>query len=169
MAICAAAAPIRRLSVPSSAPPPWRRGEKQMSTNVEDKGLSRLHFLQASGAMVFAFSMPVALQAGTARAAGTSTGLYPTPDPTKLDSWLAIAPDGSVTVYCGAVDLGSGVQTGMAQIAAEELDVAFDQVTVINSDTTLVPDQGVTAGSRAIYIAGRTIRQVAADARAVLL
>src|SRR5579864_6798675 len=101
MAICAAAAPIRRLSVPSSAPPPWRRGEKQMSTNGEDKGLSRRTFLQASGALVFAFSLPVALHAGTARAAGKAAGLYPEPDPTRLDSWLAIAPDGSVTVHCG--------------------------------------------------------------------
>src|SRR5579863_7813749 len=164
MAICAAAAPIRRLSVPSSAPPPWCRGEKQMSTNEEDKGLSRLTFLQASGALIFTFSLPVALKAGTSRAAGTSAGLYPAPDPTRLDSWLAIAADGRVTVYCGKVELGSGVQTGMAQIAAEELDVAFDQVTVINSDTTRVPDQGDTAGSLAIWTAGPTIRQVAADA-----
>src|SRR5579859_11376 len=115
-----------------------------MSANEEDKGLSRLTFLQASGALIFAFSLPVALKAGTAQATSTAVGVYPTPDPTRLDSWLAIAPDGGVTVYCGKVELGSGVQTGMAQIAAEELDVAFDHVTVINNDTTLAPDQGIT-------------------------
>jgi CO/xanthine dehydrogenase Mo-binding subunit len=113
--------------------------------------------------------MPVAVKAGTAWAAGKAAGLCPAPDPSQLDSWLAIAPDGHVTLYCGKVELGGGVQTGMAQIAAEELDVPFTSVTVVSNDTTLAPDQGITAGSFSIWMGGPTIRQVSADARAVLL
>ena len=48
-------------------------------------------------------------------------------DPTSLDSWLAIAPDGTVTVFSGKVDLGTGAETALAQIVAEELDVPFDK------------------------------------------
>ena len=82
---------------------------------------------------------------------------------------LRIDADGRVTVYSGKVDLGTGRATAMAQIAAEELDVPLDRVTVIQGDTALTPDQGVTCGSLSIQSGGMQIRQAAATARQALL
>ena len=90
-------------------------------------------------------------------------------DPTQLDSWLAIAPDGTVTVFTGKVDLGTGVETALAQIVAEELDVPFNQIHMIGLDTAKAIDQGITAGSRTIERGGPQLRQAAAAARQELL
>jgi CO/xanthine dehydrogenase Mo-binding subunit len=87
----------------------------------------------------------------------------------EVDAFLAITADQKVTVYSGKVDLGTGVRTAMAQIAAEELDVDLARVTVIQGDTLLTPDQGLTAGSLSIQVGGMQIRQAAATARQALL
>jgi len=55
----------------------------------------------------------------------------------RLDQWLRFNPDRSVTVYTGKVEIGQGVITAMAQIAAEELDVALSRVRVVAGDTVL--------------------------------
>ena len=60
---------------------------------------------------------------------------------------MRLIPKGRVTVYSGKVDLGTGVRTALAQMAAEELDVPFSRITVVQGDTALTPDQGITAGS----------------------
>ena len=61
----------------------------------------------------------------------------------QLDSWLAVAPDGTVTVFSGKVDLGTGVETALAQIVAEELDVPFNHIHMIGLDTSKAIDQGI--------------------------
>jgi nicotinate dehydrogenase subunit B len=76
---------------------------------------------------------------------------------------------GDVTLYSGKVDLGTGVRTALAQIVAEELDVPFTAVSVIQGDTALTPDQGTTSGSFSIQNGGMQIRQAAATARQALL
>ena len=65
-----------------------------------------------------------------------------------LDSWMAVAQDGNVTVFTGKVELGTGVVTALAQIVAEELDVAFNRVHMDSGDTDKAVDQGVTAASQ---------------------
>ena len=127
--------------------------------------INRRDFFKASGALVVAFSLANVVHTTPARAAVASK-------PVSLDeveSFIAIGQDGKVTVYCGHVDLGTGVQTAIAQISAEELDVPFDRVTVIQGDTALTPDQGITSGSFSIQGAGMQIRQAAATARQALL
>ena len=74
-----------------------------------------------------------------------------------------------VTVFSGKVDLGTGVETALAQIVAEELDVPFKQIKMIGLDTTKAIDQGITAGSRTIERGGPQLRQAAAAARQELL
>ena len=86
-----------------------------------------------------------------------------------VDSFLAIDAKGHVTVYSGKVDLGTGVETALAQIAADELDVPLEYVTVVQGDTALTPDQGPTFGSLSIQIGGVQIRNAAAVARNALL
>src|SRR5262249_50738216 len=88
---------------------------------------------------------------------------------TEVDSFLAIDPQGILTVYSGKVDLGTGVRTALCQIAADELDVPMAKVKLIEGDTALTPDQGKTWGSLTIQIGGVQIRQAAATARGALL
>jgi nicotinate dehydrogenase subunit B len=140
-----------------------------MSTQLDERDVSRLDFLKASGALVLAFSLPVPLQPGSAEAAAVRRGAFAPVNPSQLDAWLAVGTDGTVTVYTGKVELGGGVATGLAQIVAEELDVPLNRVSMVMGDTARTPDQGITAGSQTIAGAGPTLRQVAADARYALL
>src|SRR5215467_3719798 len=127
---------------------------------------TRRQFLKGTGALIVSFNLfpPVTdLFAQAIESVGNA------PDPTQLDSWLAIAPDGTVTVFSGKVDLGTGVETALAQMVAEELDVPFKQVKMASTDTARAIDQGVTAGSRTIERGGPQLRQAAAVARQELL
>ena len=127
--------------------------------------LNRRQFLKGTGALIVSFNLfpPSRLFAQSMVVPGTEA------DPTQLDSWLAIAQDGTVTVYSGKVDLGTGVETALAQIVAEELDVPFNKIHMIGLDTTKAIDQGITAGSRTIERGGPQLRQAAAAARQELL
>lgn len=131
--------------------------------------LSRRQFLKAGGAVVVSFAMPSAFVGSNLDGAGAAPGLDGVPDPARLDSWLAIAQDGSVTVFTGKLELGMGVSTAFAQIVAEELDVPFRSVSFVMGDTARTPDQGGVGGSTSISVGGNPLRQAAAQARGVLL
>jgi CO/xanthine dehydrogenase Mo-binding subunit len=127
--------------------------------------LSRRQFLKTTGGLIVSFKLFPAVSAF----GQTTVGPGIDADPTQLDSWLAVAPDGTITVFSGKVDLGTGVETALAQIVAEELDVPFSRVHMIGLDTTKAIDQGITAGSRTIERGGPQLRQAAAAARQELL
>ena len=74
-----------------------------------------------------------------------------------------------VTIYSGKIDFGTGVRTALMQIAADELDVPFTSVKVIEGDTALTPDQGKTWASVTIQIGGMQLRNAAATARQALV
>jgi nicotinate dehydrogenase subunit B len=129
------------------------------------KRFSRRDFLKTSGSLVVVFGAPVALaQTPTKKAAQTKTVATD-----QVDGFIAIDAKGNVTVFSGKVDLGTGVQTALAQMAAEELCVPLERVTVIQGDTDLTPDQGITWGSLTIQAGGMQIRQACATAREALL
>jgi nicotinate dehydrogenase subunit B len=86
-----------------------------------------------------------------------------------LDSWLEIARDGSVTAYCGHIDMGTGIQTAVAQIVADELEVALDAVRVVMGDTGLTPDQGKSTSSRGVTLGAQPLRIAACEARHALI
>lgn len=121
--------------------------------------LNRREFLQGAGALIVSFSIP--LPAGAQQA--------PNPRLAELDGWLAVGADGRITVFCGKVELGTGIQTALAQIVADELDVAFDRVHMIMGDTALCQNQGPTVGSQSIPNGGSQLRQAAAEARHTLV
>jgi len=135
---------------------------------IEHNALSRRTFLKAGGALVVTAAVPAVLGAPPAGAAA-GAGPYPDVDPTSLAAWLSVHADGTVIARSGHVELGHGVQTGLAQIVAEELDVPFASVTMVLGNTRETPDQGVTAGSTSIRVAGAQLRQIAAEGRAALL
>ncbi|WP_368507449.1 molybdopterin cofactor-binding domain-containing protein [Bradyrhizobium lupini] len=126
-----------------------------------DEMINRRKLLQAGGALIVAFSLPMARAATPAAGRSLSTD--------RVDGFLAVAHDGTVTVYSGKVDLGTGVRTALTQIVAEELDVSINQITLIEGDTALTPDQGTTSGSFSIQNGGMQLRRAAATARRALL
>jgi CO/xanthine dehydrogenase Mo-binding subunit len=128
--------------------------------------ISRRQFLKTTGVMVVSFNLFSPTRRVMAQFAKLPSGDI---DPTSLDSWLAIGPDGTVTFYTSKVELGTGTITALAQIVAEELDVPFDKVTMVQGDTSTSIEQGSTVGSRTIERAGPQIRQAAAAARQELL
>jgi len=82
---------------------------------------------------------------------------------------LAVWDDGSVTALHGHVDLGTGIATALAQIVAEELDLALGQITVLLGHTASVPNQGATIASASLQMHAAPLRAAAAQARAWLL
>jgi nicotinate dehydrogenase subunit B len=87
----------------------------------------------------------------------------------NLADWIEFAADGTVTVRSGKVEYGQGVWTALAQVAAEELDVALSRIRVAPVSTSSSPDEGVTSGSRSIEESGGALRQASAQARAAFL
>lgn len=77
--------------------------------------------------------------------------------------------DGTVLVTTGAMDMGQGLQTVMAQITAEELGLSIDDVTVIIGDTDSTPFDVGIFGDRGTHTSGMAVRMAAADAREQLL
>src|ERR1700690_4301228 len=90
----------------------------------------------------------------------------PRADNPSLDRWVSFPSPGKVAIGTGRVELGQGVLTAMAQIAADELDVAMAGCVIRSGDTELTPNGGYTAGSQSIQFGGVALRQACADARA---
>lgn len=127
---------------------------------------SRRDMLKAGGALVVSFALAGKIGSAFAQApaaAGKPLAL------TEVDAFLAIDEKGTVTLFTGKVDLGTGVRTALAQMVADELDVPFESVSVVQGDTGLTPDQGNTWASLTIQASGMQIRNAAAVARNALL
>ena len=87
----------------------------------------------------------------------------------NLDDWVRIGTDGTIEVRTGKVEIGQGIKTAIAMIAAEELDVAIDRIRVRSADTDLTPNEWITAGSMSVEDSGSAVRIAGATARQVLL
>ena len=87
----------------------------------------------------------------------------------RLDRWVRIGTDGTVSVLTGKVEIGQGIVSAMAQMAADELDVAFERVRMVPVDTLQSPDEGVTSGSRSVEEGGTALRYACAEVRDLFL
>jgi CO/xanthine dehydrogenase Mo-binding subunit len=87
----------------------------------------------------------------------------------RLSQWLSVHRDGTVSIFTGKVEIGQGILTALAQIAAEELGLAPERIRMVAADTALSPDEGVTSGSLSIQDSGAALRRACAHARALLL
>ncbi len=127
---------------------------------------SRRDFLATAGAGLFVFVSAKSLRAQQepgqlpGRAAGYAT---------DLNAYLKVGADGRVAGFAGKVELGQGATTSLAQLIAEELDVALDSVDMTLGDTDLCPWDIGTFGSLNIWQFGPVLRKAAAEARAALL
>jgi nicotinate dehydrogenase subunit B len=132
--------------------------------------LDRRAFLAVGGGLVVAFSI------GPKAVAQSAAPTPPAPDRPGslktepfLDGWIRIGSDGSITVFTGKAELGQGIKTALIQLAAEELVVAPDRVTIVSADTERTANEGYTAGSHSMQDSGTAIRHAAAQVRALLV
>jgi carbon-monoxide dehydrogenase large subunit len=76
---------------------------------------------------------------------------------------INVKPDGSVVVYTGTSPHGQGHATSFAMVAAEELGIPVERITVVHGDTDLVARGGGTGGSRSLQIGGAAVHQGAVE------
>src|SRR5215471_60718 len=115
-------------------------GNSQIRSGGE--AMKRRDFLRNSGVLLVGFrafgAAEFSAQAPGFNGAGSN----------QVDSWVAVAADGNVTVYTGKCELGQGLYTAQMQLIAEELCVPLNRVKLIQCDTALTPDQGTTSGAQ---------------------
>lgn len=83
----------------------------------------------------------------------------------RLSSWVKFTGDGRVAISPGKVEIGQGLVTALAQIAADELDVEIGRIEMIRASTAASPNEGVTSGSLSIQQSGRALRHACAEVR----
>jgi len=88
---------------------------------------------------------------------------------TLSQALVKVHEDGTVAVMTGVADVGTGSSTVMAQIAAEELGVDVEQVSVVVGDTELTPYDYGSTSSRSTVHAGNAVKQGAESARRQIL
>jgi len=137
-----------------------------MKPIASPSALTRREFLQGAGALIVSFAVPV-----PGMAAGSSaTGPWPAKVPVdRVESWIAVNADGTVTAAVGKIEAGMGISTAFAQIVAEELGVRIDRVRMQMGDTATTPDQRGTGSSNGIIQGVPALRSAAAEARGALL
>jgi len=143
-----------------------------MTGLLHEKEFSRKGFVRAGGALIVSFSLAGAGLASKAEAGSVQSGPYGSNfiDPTQVDSWLAIHPDNTATIYSGAIQQGTGSDTGILQIAGEELNMSMSQLSNGAFDTGTSPNTGSKEASNTIEAsAGRGIRAASAMAYQTLL
>ncbi|MBK9251230.1 MAG: xanthine dehydrogenase family protein molybdopterin-binding subunit [Proteobacteria bacterium] len=138
---------------------------------------ARRDFLRAGGALVVGLSLAAC---ATPEGSGVRSGMRALPlrlrEPQstppaadRVDSFLVIHEDSTVTLYTGFAELGQGTTTSLLQIAAEELDLGMDQIRAAPLDTHLSPNQGGTYSSASVQRGRPQITAAAAEARRALL
>ncbi|CAN7165210.1 molybdopterin-dependent oxidoreductase [Variovorax paradoxus] len=133
-------------------------------TRRADLPRTRADFLSADGVLLVVRETPPT----PARANGQPTAVAG--NPIEGDEiLLAVWDDGSASGLNGHVDLGTGIQTALAQIVAEELELGMPCVRMMLGDTARAPNQGATIASASIQIHAQPLRMAAAQARAWLL
>jgi isoquinoline 1-oxidoreductase len=150
---------MKRDSAPDEALPPDY--EEAVERVHYDFGLKRRAFVQILGAgLLIAVSAPALAQRRGGRGGGGAR---------SIAARIHLGKDGTITVMTGKVEAGQGARTELSQAAAEELRVPLSRIQLVMADTSLVPDDGITAGSGSTPRTVPAVRQGAAAARDLLL
>jgi nicotinate dehydrogenase subunit B len=138
--------------------------EPEFVDNVFQSPINRREFLKitASGIIVLFTLGDTSVLAQQRRLTGRSA-------PADLNAYLRIGEDGRVTCFTGKVELGQGVITSLAQMLADELDMALETVDMLMGDTELCPFDRGTFGSMTTRFFGPPLRAAGAEARSILL
>ena len=100
------------------------------------RGVSRRAFLKAGGGLVIGFALGPSLALGQDRPAPLPGSLNGN---RMLDAWLRIDPNGTVTIFSGKIELGQGIGTALAQIAADELDRKSTRLNSSHTEQSRMP------------------------------
>jgi CO/xanthine dehydrogenase Mo-binding subunit len=129
--------------------------------------MNRRNFLKNSGCLAIGFSLNGSF------IDAPSPMMQELPESIKrhpnIDAWLEVLANGQVRIFTGKLELGQGISTAIAQVAAEELDLAMENVEIILADTVRTPNEGYTVGSGSIEQSAMAVRFAAAAARQKLL
>jgi CO/xanthine dehydrogenase Mo-binding subunit len=106
---------------------------------------------------------------GNVRGKGLAVMIKTTMTPSNSSALVRLNADGSAVLLTSSVEIGQGTQTSLAQIVAEELGIATEQVSVTFPDTDVTPFDQSTSSSRTIFTMGGAARQAAAQIRKQLL
>lgn len=87
----------------------------------------------------------------------------------KGQRFITLDSENGIVAFCGHVDLGTGIETALSQIVAEELDQPVTAIRMVLGDTARTPDQGPTIASETIQVSAIPLRQAAATLREALL
>jgi CO/xanthine dehydrogenase Mo-binding subunit len=130
--------------------------------------VTRRDFMQLLGAGLM---IAVSAEQADAQAAPPRQGRGPRGGgrPTNVSARVHIGKDGIVTVMTGKVECGQGSRAEITQAAAEELRLPAERILLIMADTSLVPDDGSTAGSGTTPRTIPAVRQGTAAARELLI
>lgn len=142
--------------------PPYLPSETREQPIIRG-GISRRTFVQLLGTGLL-ITVTEGIASGQRRRGGFGGGGRPIPVAARVHVNL----DGTISVMTGKVEEGQGPRAQLSQAAAEELRVNVDCIRLIMSDTALVPDDGITAGSRTTPSTVPAVRQGAAAARELL-
>lgn len=126
---------------------------------------SRRHVTQSLGVVLATFALP----SPSVSAQAPANVPFSLRNNRRLEGWIRLETDATVTVFTGKAELGQGILTALAQIAAEELDVSFDKIRMVSADTSRGPDEQYTFGSQSVEQSGGAIRAAGAEARGLLL
>jgi len=122
---------------------------------VMDKVLERMNWAQ-----------PFDKGSGTVkRGRGFAIAIKAVISPTTSVAIVNVSADGSVTLYCGTIDMGQGSDTAMAQMVGEVLNIQAESVRVVPRDTDVTPYDMGTLGSRSLFHMGHAVRRAAEEAR----
>jgi CO/xanthine dehydrogenase Mo-binding subunit len=145
------------------------KNDKYCPTVVDDQAqnfsLNRRDFLKVvgGGILIFFSAGELPAQEGSRRFPGMQSL------PTDFNAFLRIGADGRVSCFTGKIEMGQGIVTSLAQMLADELDVAVRQVNMVMGDTDQCPWDMGTWGSLSTRVFGPALRQAGAEARSLLL
>lgn len=129
--------------------------------------MNRRNFLKNTGCLAIGFSLPgsfIDLPSPMFQELPQSIKRHP-----NINAWLEVLANGQVRIFTGKLELGQGIGTAIAQVAAEELDLEMNKIEVVLADTLRTPNEGYTVGSGSIEQSAMAVRFAAAAARHKLL
>jgi nicotinate dehydrogenase subunit B len=126
--------------------------------------VTRREFIEGAAALVVYASAPRLHAAENAASLPRDLARNP-----SLATWLRIDAGGTVSLFTGKCELGQGIRTALAQVAAEELDVDVSRIRILTVDTASSPNEGRTVGSNSMHQGGDALRAASAEARDLLL
>jgi nicotinate dehydrogenase subunit B len=110
--------------------------------------MNRRNFLKNTGCLAIGFSLQrsfIDLPSPMFQELPESIKRHP-----NINAWLEVLANGQVRIFTGKLELGQGIGTAIAQVAAEELDLDMNKVEVVLADTLRTPNEGYTVGSGSI-------------------